>query len=275
MRLITTYERYHRHVQAWAEREIDCLFVLGKPGTGKSISYKTIMGNRRHHLFSARKSPLQTYCDLYDAPNLPVVFDDISALLTDSNFIDMLKSLCETGRKVIRWGTTTSKLDNRTREFTCTSPVLIVLNRLPQKNPDVMAILDRCDGIQFEPNKREIIERMRVVFPDDGHLIDIMAELPVLPTLRTLVKARQWAQSKNLDLLEELFAECGVPEPVEALLAIMQAHPRADWCSHYQEATGLTDRTYRRHKAIARELLACRKSESVCPEPCCIKRWKP
>ena len=65
-----------------------------------------MLGTRPHHLFGARKMPIQVYCELHDNPAWPLVFDDISALLSDNNFIDMLKSLCQTGRKVIRWGTT-------------------------------------------------------------------------------------------------------------------------------------------------------------------------
>jgi len=260
MRKIDTYERFHRHICAWADGEVDALLVVGKPGTGKSHSYKDVLGNRKYHQFSARKSPLHVYCDLHDEPTLPVVFDDISDLLTDNNFIDMLKSLCETGRKVVRWGTTTSKLDDRKRSFVCTSSILIVLNKIPDKNPDVKAILDRCDGIQFEPTKIEIISRMRDVFPDDGHLIDIMSEVSVMPTLRTLVKARCWAKSEHLKLLEELFSECGVPKPVSTLIEIMKAHPEDQWCRRYVEMTGLTERTYRRHKALASEVLICRGS---------------
>jgi len=257
MRTIETYERFHRHIRAWAAGEVDCLLVAGTPGTGKSHSYQGVLGNRHYHQFSARKSPLRVYCDLYDDPTLPVIFDDISALFKDDNFVDMLKSLCETDRKIIRWGTTTSKLDGRKCSFVCTSPVLIVLNKIPDRNPDVKAVLDRCDGIRFKPTKAEIIARMREIFPNDGYLIDIMSELPVLPTLRTLVKARRWAQSEHLDLLEELFGECGVPEPIRDLIEIMRAHPEPEWCGRYLSKTGLTDRTYRRHKVLACEVLAC------------------
>ena len=260
MRVIETYERYHRHIHAWVEREIDCLFVLGSPGAGKSESYRRSLGNRPYHLFRARKSPLTVYCDLYDDPSWPVVLDDISALTKDDNFIDMLKSLCETGRKEIRWGTSTPKLGDRKRRFVCTSPILIVLNKLSEKNPDITAILDRCDAIRFAPTKSEIIDRMREIFPEDEKLIDLIAELPVLPTLRTLLKARQWARSKHLNLIEELYAECGVPKAIRTLTDIMETRPEREWCSHYLAATGLTDRTYRRHKAIADELINCRGS---------------
>ena len=63
-------------------------------------------------------------------------------------------------------------------------------------------------------------------------------------------------------LLEELFAECGVPDPVSALAEIMRTHPESDWLARYIEATGLTNRTYRRHGCITRELLACHESVS-------------
>ena len=55
------------------------------------------------------------------------------------------------------------------------------------------------------------------IFPDDGDLIDLLAELPAIPSLRTLVKARKWQKSKHLSLIQELLDECGVPEPVAHL----------------------------------------------------------
>lgn len=262
MRKIESYERFERHICAWIEREIDCLLVLGRPGTGKSHSYRELLPEGSYHLFSARKTPLQVYTELYDAPSKPVIFDDISALLKDANFLDMLKALCETGKKTIRWGTTTAKLEGRATSFVSTSPVLIVLNRMPNKNEDVRAVLDRCDAIEFVPTKAEVLARMRVIFPGDSELIDLLAELPVLPSLRTLVKAKQWARSKYLSLTEELFSECGVPDPVVRLVEIIQEFRESEWCERYIAATGLTDRTFRRHKAIATEIIACRRGHS-------------
>lgn len=131
MRKIRTYERFHRHMSAWLDREIECLLVLGSAGAGKSHAYLTALGNRPYHRFSGRQSPLHVYLTLCDRPDLPVVFDDIATLVRDDNFRDMLKGLCETGGRVIRWGTTTSQLDGRPRSFRFTSPVLIVMNRMP------------------------------------------------------------------------------------------------------------------------------------------------
>lgn len=265
MRVVTTYDRLHRHVRAWADREIECLLILGRPGTGKSHAFRDTLVGQPHHLFSARKTPIQVYIELHDAPDLPVVFDDVSALLRDNNFLDMLKNLCETGKRTIRWGTNTSLLDGRPHSFVFSGPVLIVLNHMPNDHPDVLAILDRCDGIEFDPPKPQVIARMRNIFPEDGALIDLLTELPVLPSLRTLVKARQWQQSKHLDWRAELVAECGVPEAVIMLLDIMRVSPECEWPKRYERATGLTDRTFRRHRHIAEQVLACRASAGGCP----------
>lgn len=136
MRKVTTYDRLHRHVLAWGDGEIQSLLVLGRAGTGKSHSFKEALAGKPHHLFSARKTPIQVYIELHDEPDSPVVFDDVSALLRDNNFLDMLKNLCETGTRTIRWGTSTPLLQGRANEFVCTAPVLIVLNRMPDENAE-------------------------------------------------------------------------------------------------------------------------------------------
>lgn len=265
MRTIDTYERFQRHIAAWVDGEIDALIVVGRGGIGKSYAYKDGLGNRRHHRFGGRNTPLHVYCTLYDDPGLPVVLDDIAALLRDDNFRDMLKALCETGERVIRWGTTTPKLGGRRTAFTCTSPVLIVMNSVPHRDPDVDAIQDRCDVIEFAPTKAEVIRRMREVFPANGDLIDLLEDLAALPSLRTLVKARCWQASRHLNLVEELLAECGVLEAVAQLANIMESCPEGDWCARYVAVTGRTDRTYRRHKHLARQLVECRASTNARP----------
>lgn len=117
LRKVSTYDRLHRHVRAWAEREIDGLVVLGRPGTGKSHAFRDALSEQSHHLFSTRKTPIQVYIELHDDPDCPVVFDDVSALLRDNNFLDMLKNLCDTGTRTIRWGTSTPLLQGRANEF--------------------------------------------------------------------------------------------------------------------------------------------------------------
>lgn len=262
MRKVEKYERLQRIVLAWTKLHILRLALFGPAGVGKSYAYKVALGNHPYHLFTGRQSPLHVYKTLCDAPHLPVVLDDISALLRDDNYTDMLKGLVETGQRVVRWGTTTSKLEGRPMSFVPTGPVLIILNKLPANDPDVEAILDRCDAIRFEPTKPEIIAHMREVFPDNQDLIDVIAELPTVPSLRTLTHALDWQRSDDLNVVEELLSECGVSPEISQLVEIMQTSPEREWCERYMQRTGLTDRTYRRHRRFADQIVECRRCQS-------------
>ncbi len=266
MRTISTYSRFDRHIAAHVAGEIDALLIAGPPGNGKSYAYEQALRNMNYHLFRARRTPIKVYNELYDNPDWPVVFDDISALLRDDNFLDLLKSLCETKRKkTIRWGTCTEKLEGRANSFRCTSRVLIVMNAFPKNRADVMAILDRCDAVCFSPTKKEIIARMRNAFPKDAELIDLLEKFAILPSLRTLIKARQWQSSKHLDVVEELLSECNLPDAVHSLIRTMTHYPERDWCQRYVKETGLTERTYRRHKLLASQIIDCRETQDACP----------
>ncbi len=114
-----------------------------------------------------------------------MVFDDVSSLLRDKTFLDLLKSLCERGVATLRWGTDTPKLGGRPKSFQCNAPVLILLNRIPARNPDLLAVMDRCHNFEFKPSKSQVIAYRREYFPADGELIDLLADLPVMPSVRT------------------------------------------------------------------------------------------
>ena len=103
------------------------------------------------------------------------------------------------------------------------------------------------------------------IFNARFQLIGLLERAAVLPSLRTLIKARQWEQSQHLDLLEELMSECELPDGVHALIKIMAGHPEKEWCKRYVEETGLTDRSYRRHKEKATQIVECQATQDRCP----------
>lgn len=271
MRDIDNYDRFHKHIRAWAKREISNLIVLGEPGFGKSWAVETVLEAQPHHWFSAKVSPLFVYRELCDHPNWPVVFDDVGSTLRTAEFVDMFKNLCEDGVSTLRWATTTKLLEDRPNSFRCSSPVIVLLNRLPEKNADVQAILDRCDGINFVPTKAQVIAYMMTYFPEDTEIINLLAQLPVTASMRALKLARQWSSSTEVSMNVELLSEFGAPEGVVAVLDIMAKYPKKEWCRRFVETTPWGERTYQRHKLIADDFLNARKF----PDACRIVRLKP
>ncbi len=266
MKTFDKYKRFFGYLLTWLAGGIESLVVVGSPGVGKSWAVKRLLKGRRHHWFSARQSALQVYKRIHDDPFIPVVFDDVSSILRDDSMVDMMKNLCERGTSILRWGTDTPKLEGRPRSFRCNAPVLILLNRIPAKNPDLLAVLDRCQNFEFRPTKQQVIAYMRSYFPKDGKLIDLLEEMAVMPSIRTLMLAREWQGSPHLDLHEELLAECGVPDSVRTLVDIMERFPKDEWCDRYRKATGQTDRQFRRNRRLAVQVLACRRPEKACPD---------
>lgn len=45
----------------------------------------------------------------------------------------------------------------------------------------------------------------------------------------------------------------------------MESGSENQWRGLYEQRTGLTDRTFRRHKRIAEQIIACRRSQQGCP----------
>jgi len=270
VRTIKTYDLFERNIRSWVKNYIFMMLVTGPPGVGKTRIYQQIISevqeeNRKksgcavplYHQLTGRMSAFECFRELRDDPRSLIIFDDLSGILGDRHFVSLLQQLCETRSiRDVRWNTGTHMLKDEEKFFSCTSRVLVVLNELPRHNDGVLAVLDRLDGINFVPSKREIITRMRRIWPDHGKLVDLMANLSAMPSLRTMTKLIDWERSPYLDAGEALMAECGVLEPIQHLVRIMTNEPKAQWFARYHQATGKGDRSYRRHKQIAEELVA-------------------
>jgi len=142
-----------------------------------------------------------------------------------------------------------------------------VLNQIP-KNEDVYAIIDRLDVIHFAPTKTELIQKMRS-FARNQKDVDIIAEAAVMPSLRTLKHFEGWKKSE-LDEIQELYSECGVPSSVQHIMDIMERFPRRQWIKQYQEVTGKGREAAKREWSCKRNLAAQllearRKSSDDCP----------
>jgi hypothetical protein len=244
MRIIKTYDRMMNHLLAWHEGHISFLAVIGKHGTGKSRGYEDLFPNGGYTLFKGKTTAFQIYMTVYDNPDRPIVFDDVSDLLKDSACVELMKTLCDTRKsRKVQWNTMTDKLEGRAKEFTISAPVLVVCNHNLLDNADVQAVLDRADAVEFAPPKKEIIAKLKT-YATDLEIVELLETMPVLPSLRTYEKALDWKKSSRLDMREELLAECGVQPEVQTLLEIYRTVPEKERCQAYMNRTGRSQRDF-------------------------------
>jgi hypothetical protein len=212
------------------------------------------------------------YLEILRAPAKPIIFDDVRELLRDSNCLDLMKQLCDSRHKrVIRWRTETPLLKEEERSAVCSSKVLVVLNTAQKSDPDVAAIIDRFDAIEFDPSKEEVIERMRL-FCKDQDDVDMLSALPIDPTLRDLKRYETWKASEHLDEIEEILSVCAIPQRIQWMMDILQNVPRGRWITEFQ---GRFDGTaenalmfWKRHRRQAERLIMPAKIVHRPTDPC-------
>lgn len=93
------------------------------------------------------------------------------------------------------------------------------------------ASVSLADVIEMaQAEAQEMIQALSLESADPGLRERVRKQqMPALPSLRTLDKARRWKRSAHLDLIEELLAECGVPDPVAQLVNIMDSGSGDQW----------------------------------------------
>jgi hypothetical protein len=189
---ITTYADQERWVDAFLKADgLNLLFMVGNPGTGKSVSFKTKLDQDRHHYINAaRLTSFQLYKQLFKVRNKAIIFDDVDDALKRSDMARLLMTLCETddAARTVAWLGTESLLKVRKgnkllripQEFETTSRVCIICNNWSIMTTKFGALLDRGTVVFFDPNAAEIHRCVGNWFQDEEifgfigeHLADI------------------------------------------------------------------------------------------------------
>jgi hypothetical protein len=188
------------------------LFIVGRPGLGKSQRVRQALGERRHAWIDCHATKLAIYCKLYQHRDEPVVIDDENSLMTDPAKLSLMNALCQTDPiKTLRWDSTTRLLKERKvpPEFPTSSPVLVITNKICNLKPQVAAMLDRGQPLLFEPSAEEI-HRAAADWFSDREVYDFIGQwLPLIPELSTrdYVKARAVKNAPGLSWQDVLLRQ--------------------------------------------------------------------
>jgi len=141
---VATYRDLEGYLKGFRGGHIGLLVLLGRPGTGKTETTRAILGE-------------------------PVVLDDVDNLFRDVKSVSLLKVVCQTVPvKRVEWNSRQSVLDREKlpTSFETTSRVMIIANEIRKIDANVSAVADRGVVLRFEPDAREVHERVGTWFKD-------------------------------------------------------------------------------------------------------------
>jgi hypothetical protein len=163
---IRSYAELDWLLQAFADGKFTLLYILSRPGRGKTELAKTI-AKSDWLVRQGYNTAVRIYCDLFYYRNKPVILDDICGLDQKEPGQYLLTSLCQTTQtKTVSHNAASKILEDSgiPNQFLTTSKVLILANRTGS-GAHWGAILDRAMLYYFDPTVPEMHNYAATWFP--------------------------------------------------------------------------------------------------------------
>jgi hypothetical protein len=192
---VENYDELARWLNGFVTGAFHLLFLIGRPGLGKSRLAAQHLDGRPHAWIDGHATRLAFYAKLNRHVDEPVVIDDENSFSTDSAKLTLMNALCQTDAvKTVRWDSTTKLLEEMRlpSEFRTSSPVLVITNRLRAINPQVLAMIDRGLPLVFRPPSATVHAAVADWFTDRevyGYIGEWLGVIPDL-SMRDYVKAK-------------------------------------------------------------------------------------
>lgn len=161
--LIKSYDELTQYTEAFADREIGFLLLVGSPGSGKSKQMQHDIKGKGCVWIDNHAATLGLYCKVYAADSAPVVLDDVNHFFKDKIALSLMKALTQTDDvKHVSWESTTKQLVEKgvPTEFNTRSPICMIANTWDAMNADFIAVQDRAMCVAFFPSAHSIHSRV-------------------------------------------------------------------------------------------------------------------
>jgi hypothetical protein len=153
-RRLRAYAELESYLADFAEGRYRFLWIVGRPGAGKTESLKAAIRRRPvYYRKGGQLTPLQFYIDCYQHRGQPIVLDDAEHLLDNTLGKKHISSLAESSPvRQMNWGTTSPKLGDTPQTYFTTSSLCIIANRTTSDE----AIQSRAVILFFDPTNAEV-----------------------------------------------------------------------------------------------------------------------
>lgn len=227
-RIVTNYEDMESDIDLFRLGKLGLLILAGPGGLGKSHTARTVLGHQAHYLKGGTLTAFEFYRQLWEYNGLPIVIDDIDAVVRDRAVMRLVRCVCETETvKPVAWLSSTNILKSESipKEFACESRVLIITNEWRSLDRHIKAVGDRGIVDHFQPSPLTVHERVgsgRWADPDVYDFIGGNLALVQEPSMRHYEIAgkykaggkdwkrllfQQWGVSDDLLLVTKLLAD--------------------------------------------------------------------
>lgn len=153
-RHLPTYAELESYLRNFADGLYPFLWIVGRPGLGKSECLRAAMRGHRFYLCkSGQLTPAQFFVDCYEHRGEPIVLDDAEHLLDNKLGAKFISALGETSpAKQLDYQTTSRFLGDVPRSFLTTSPLCVIANHSTGHD----CIRSRAVILFFDPTNLEI-----------------------------------------------------------------------------------------------------------------------
>jgi len=177
---IHSYKELQKYIKAFGEKKLNSLIVISRGGLGKThLALENVV--RKDPLFlSGHLTSLEFYKRLYrknaQEEDFLLVLDDLDAFLSNAINVSLLKQVSDTKEnKLVKYNTTSPRLDKDEASFTTRCKTLVLMNQNPRNstNNNIQALLDRSHVIRFTPTNQEILNKIKE-FATDKKIIKFL-----------------------------------------------------------------------------------------------------
>jgi hypothetical protein len=263
--LMTTTIESYEELRHWARQfakpaGLNCMFIIGRPGTAKSFTLRTALAEQGE-LIEGVLSPAHFHERLYAAKDKLIVLDDIDNLFKHREIVNQLKSLCQTEVvKRISWGkqNQTMRKVNIPHTFNTTSRVCVLANTMAKIETNLAAVLDRAFVLHFAPSTKEVHREVGLWFkePEIYEFIGENLAMAQDASMRLYVKAAE-LKSHDMDWKDWILSQWTNHKPLALVVKILGdrgLNTAEDRVKKFIELGGGSRDTYYRWQKLCRTI---------------------
>jgi len=231
------------------------VLLIGPPGVGKTYAFRQAVAEAasgHYGYLNNHATPFGLYARLWGFLDVPIIIDDIRALVGNRRAVSLLLSACDTGKpKVLTWtarGVTAES--SPPSKFVTTSNIAIITNIWNTLQEQVHALENRCLCYHFQPTVAEVHKYVGTWF-DDSDVYEWVGRRIFLadePNIRSYLAVKTLKNSGVKDWEKQVEAVVGINERLSLVLRLEfdKTLTRDDRIAEFMKLTGKSKATYER-----------------------------